>query len=105
MQKIPYFSEPPNVHPSSIPAMISFETSTKSVSCRHGLFLLIYIIWNRYGLEGNVAPGAENVGQAQIVTEFAPAFDLGGLFGQADEGAFKDADMQDEEEHVDIVQE
>ena len=53
----------------------------------------------RYGIEGNVAPGAENIGAAAIVTEFAPAFDLGNLFSQADSGAFSgssgDCDMQD----------
>lgn len=59
----------------------------------------------RYGLEGNVAPGAENVGHAEIVTQFAPAFDLGGLFGQADQGAFEDADMQVSEVNGEVVQE
>ena len=41
-----------------------------------------------------VAPGAETVGQAQIVTEFAPAFTLDGLFGAADAGAFGSADSE-----------
>jgi nuclear GTP-binding protein len=35
-----------------------------------------------------IAPGAENVGQAQIVTEFSKPFQLEGLFGAADVGAF-----------------
>ena len=52
----------------------------------------------RYNLNVNstgpiIAPGAENVGETQIVTSFAPAFDLGGLFNQADKGAFGDYDM------------
>ncbi len=52
----------------------------------------------RYGIEGNVAPGGENIGVASIVTEFAPVFDLGSLFSQADSGAFNgsngDCDME-----------
>ncbi|KZT30255.1 P-loop containing nucleoside triphosphate hydrolase protein [Neolentinus lepideus HHB14362 ss-1] len=67
-QKIPYFSTPPSVHPSSIPTQVE---------------------------EGVIAPGAEDVGQAKIVTEFAPAFNIEGLFGQADRGAFEDAEMRD----------
>ena len=35
-----------------------------------------------------IAPGAENVGQAQILTEFSQPFTLDGLFGAADAGAF-----------------
>ena len=35
-----------------------------------------------------IAPGAENVGQAQIVSEFSKSFTLDGLFGAADAGAF-----------------
>lgn len=38
--------------------------------------------------EGQVAPGAEEVGQARIVTGFAPAFEMGELFRGADAGAF-----------------
>ncbi|KLO16885.1 P-loop containing nucleoside triphosphate hydrolase protein [Schizopora paradoxa] len=80
-QKIPYFSVPPSVHSSSVPVTLSDSTIAK------------------YGIEGNVAPGAENIGAAAIVTEFAPAFDLGNLFSQADSGAFNgssgDCDMQD----------
>ena len=56
----------------------------------------------RYGLGSTIAPGAENVGSAQIVTEFAPAFDLGSLFSQADAGAFAggsaDCEMQENED-------
>ncbi|KAI5123026.1 hypothetical protein M0805_007647 [Coniferiporia weirii] len=81
-QKIPYFSMPPSIHPSSVPATVSAAASAK------------------YGLGGTgpaIAPGAEDVGSAQIVTEMAPAFDLGGLFSQADAGAF-DYEMQDSEQ-------
>ena len=35
-----------------------------------------------------VAPGAKTVGQAQILTEFSKPFELAGLFGAADAGAF-----------------
>jgi nuclear GTP-binding protein len=56
------------------------------------------------------APGAERVGQAQIVTELGKPFELAGLFGAADSGAFgddadeaivrEDAVMQDGEEKM-----
>ena len=79
-QKIPYFSTPPTVHPSLVPSTVP-------------------------GTEGaQVAPGAENVGQAQIVSEFAPTFTLAGWFGAADEGAFGesvDEEMQSEMELAD----
>ena len=43
-----------------------------------------------------IAPGAENVGQAQIVSEFSKPFELEGLFGAADAGAFAGrAEMDD----------
>jgi len=35
-----------------------------------------------------IAPGAENVGNAQILSEFSQPFTLEGLFGAADAGAF-----------------
>ena len=43
-----------------------------------------------------VVPGAENVGQAQILSEFSKPFTLEGLFGAADAGAFgeRTADVQ-----------
>ena len=63
-QKIPYYSVPPDVHPSLIPSTVVD------------------------GGARTVAPGAESVGQAQIVTEFAKPFTLAGLFGAADAGAF-----------------
>ncbi|KAG6892210.1 hypothetical protein C0992_001466, partial [Termitomyces sp. T32_za158] len=37
-----------------------------------------------------IAPGAENVGQAQIVSSFSKPFELMGLFGAADAGAFSE---------------
>ena len=35
-----------------------------------------------------IAPGAESVGQAQILSEYSKPFHLEGLFGDADAGAF-----------------
>ncbi|KAF8691641.1 hypothetical protein AX14_002738, partial [Amanita brunnescens Koide BX004] len=63
-EKIPYYTMPPTVHPSSITSVVTTG--------------------------GNiiVAPGAENVGQAQIVSGFLQPFTLDGLFGAADVGAF-----------------
>ncbi|TBU26707.1 hypothetical protein BD311DRAFT_698127 [Dichomitus squalens] len=63
-QKIPYFSLPPSVHPSLVPSTVPGTSG------------------------GQVAPGAEAVGQAQILTELSQPFQLAGLFGQADAGAF-----------------
>ncbi|KAK1223667.1 nuclear GTP-binding protein nug1 [Marasmius sp. AFHP31] len=65
-QKIPYFSVPPVIHPSLIPSTMQATSSAEAV----------------------VAPGAENVGQAQIVTSFSKPFELAGLFGAADAKAF-----------------
>ncbi|KAF8423182.1 P-loop containing nucleoside triphosphate hydrolase protein [Boletus edulis BED1] len=65
-QKIPYFSDPPTIHPSMIPSTIP----------------------NTAGGSAVVAPGAETVGQAQILTDFSKPFELAGLFGAADAGAF-----------------
>ncbi|KAL1938053.1 hypothetical protein VTO73DRAFT_12064 [Trametes versicolor] len=78
-QKIPYFSAPPVVHPSLIPSTVPGA-----------------------GGSSQIAPGAETVGQAQIVAELAKPFELDGLFGAADAGAFgfeppADAEMGDEE--------
>ncbi|KAK7035378.1 nuclear GTP-binding protein nug1 [Paramarasmius palmivorus] len=64
-QKIPYCSEPPAIHPSLMPSTVQTQDS-----------------------EVMIAPGAENVGQAQIVTQFSKPFELEGLFGAADAGAF-----------------
>lgn len=63
-QKIPYFSIPPNVHPSSVPSTIPSAG------------------------DGVIAPGAENVGLVKIVTGFSKPFELEGLFEAADAGAF-----------------
>ncbi|KAI0746018.1 P-loop containing nucleoside triphosphate hydrolase protein [Earliella scabrosa] len=75
-QKIPYFSNPPEIHPSLIPSTVPGNSS-------------------------QVAPGAETVGQAQIVSEFSKPFTLDGLFGAADAGAFGgepgDAEMAEAE--------
>lgn len=84
-QKIPYYSEPPNIHPSLIPSTV-VESG-----------------------ERTVAPGAETVGQAQIVSEFSTAFTLDGLFGAADAGAFggsvdQDAmELEEPEQVVDLM--
>ncbi|PFH53640.1 hypothetical protein AMATHDRAFT_1276 [Amanita thiersii Skay4041] len=53
-------------------------------------------IFKSTGTTTHVAPGAENVGQAQILSEFSKPFTLEGLFGAADAGAFNDrpADVQ-----------
>lgn len=51
-----------------------------------------------------IAPGAENVGQAQILNTFSKPFELEGLFGAADAGAFgngaDDVAMADEDGDV-----
>lgn len=74
-QKIPYFSTPPLIHPSSIPS----------------------IVQNTNAAEAVIAPGAENVGQAQILGELGKPFELEGLFGSADAGAFSAGGDGDEE--------
>ncbi len=48
-----------------------------------------------------IAPGAENVGQAQIVNTFSKPFELEGLFGAADAGAFGDDVNMDQEDDAD----
>ena len=58
-QKILFFSEPPELHTAHIPSTIP-------------------------GRGGQVAPGAETTGQAQIVSAFGAPFTLEGLFGEAD---------------------
>ena len=45
-----------------------------------------------------IAPGAETVGQAQILSEYSKPFHLEGLFGDADAGAF--GGRKDEEDSV-----
>jgi nuclear GTP-binding protein len=58
-QKITFFSEPPTLHAAHLPSMIS-------------------------GSGGQVAPGAETTGHAQILSAFVAPFMLEGLFGEAD---------------------
>jgi nuclear GTP-binding protein len=81
--KIPFFSVPPTIHPSLLPSLTA---------------------------QGDVAPGAEAVGQARILQEMAPAFslpgfDFGGSDGMdvieaADEGAFNDDGFVSDEMNV-----
>lgn len=67
--KIPFFSVPPTIHPSMLPSMTA---------------------------EGQVRPGAEDVGQARIVQEMAPAFSLPGFdFGGAEGADAMEAADQD----------
>jgi nuclear GTP-binding protein len=69
--KIPFFSVPPAVHPSSVPSTV-----------------------HTGGGASAVAPGAEHVGEARIVDAgLGAAFKLDGLFEGADRGAFEDAPM------------
>lgn len=72
-EKIPYMSVPPTTHVSSIPSTV------------------------RNGGDRIIAPGAENVGQAKIVTELSKPFALQGIFSDADQGAF-DTEMGNTEE-------
>jgi nuclear GTP-binding protein len=58
-QKIPFFSEPPALHAAHLPSTVP-------------------------GSGGQVAPGAETTGHAQIVNAFGAPFVLEGLFGEAD---------------------
>ena len=66
-------STPPTTHISSIPSTV------------------------RNGGDRAIAPGAENVGQAQIITELSKPFTLDGLFGDADHNAF-DIEMEGTED-------
>ena len=66
-------STPPITHISSIPSTV------------------------RSGGECVIAPGAESIGKAQIVTELSKPFTLDGLFGDADHDVF-DAEMADVED-------
>ena len=72
-------STPPTTHISSIPSTI------------------------RSGGDRIIAPGAENVGQAQIVTELSKPFTLDVFFGAADRNAF-DAEMGDAEDSGMVVE-
>jgi nuclear GTP-binding protein len=66
-------SSPPSTHASSIPSTIQSNG------------------------ERIIAPGAETVGQAQILTEMAKPFALEGLFGAADAGAFGGSGSEDQD--------
>ncbi|KAF6762499.1 hypothetical protein DFP72DRAFT_1164431 [Ephemerocybe angulata] len=79
-QKIPYHSEPPTVHPSLIPSTMPTNPSG--------------------AVEPIIRPGAEQVGQAQILTTLSKPFELGGLFNAADAGAFGAKDVQMEAEAI-----
>ncbi|KAJ3789123.1 hypothetical protein GGU10DRAFT_425823 [Lentinula aff. detonsa] len=77
-QKIPYYSIPPTIHPSSIPSTIPSSaipgsSTAPDLSTAQGQI---------------IAPGAENVGHAQILSSLSEPFQLEGLFGAADAGAF-----------------
>ncbi|KAH9979529.1 P-loop containing nucleoside triphosphate hydrolase protein [Lactifluus volemus] len=69
-QKIPFFSEPPAQHTAHVPSTIP-------------------------GTGGQVAPGAETTGNAQIVNALGAPFVLEGLFGEADAAAM-DAEPEPE---------
>ncbi|KAF5331593.1 hypothetical protein D9611_007570 [Ephemerocybe angulata] len=79
-QKIPYHSEPPTIHPSLIPSTMPTNPSG--------------------AVEPIIRPGAEQVGQAQILTTLSKPFELGGLFNAADAGAFGAKDVQMEAEAI-----
>lgn len=78
-QKIPYFSVPPAIHPSLIPSTVNASALGGNV---HD--------------EAVVAPGAEQVGQAQILSTLSKPFALDGLFNAADAGAFGNGGGNDE---------
>ena len=53
---------------------------------------------------GQIAPGAETVGQAQILTALGQAFTLEGLFGEADQQALPDSmEVEDEAQAMDGI--
>ncbi|KAI0740020.1 hypothetical protein C8Q76DRAFT_790505 [Earliella scabrosa] len=72
LKKIPYFSHPPEIHPSLIPVTVPGNSS-------------------------HVAPGTETVGQAQIVSESPKPFTLDGPFSTANAGAFGGGEPGDAE--------
>lgn len=78
-QKIPYFSVPPAIHPSMIPSTTPNTAGGPATTAPV------------------IAPGAETVGQAQILTQLSKPFELAGLFGAADAGAFAMEDAQVDE--------
>lgn len=68
--KIPYYSVPPAVHPSSLPSVST---------------------------DGGQLTGAENVGEAKIVSQFGEAFDLDALFRDADAAVLNGDDAEMDE--------
>ncbi|TFK22857.1 hypothetical protein FA15DRAFT_671103 [Coprinopsis marcescibilis] len=79
-QKISYYSQPPEIHPSLIPSKVQSGSGDPAPT---------------------IAPGAEQVGQANILNNFSKPFELDGLFSAADAGAFSskgDVQMIPEEE-------
>lgn len=89
-QKIPYFSEPPTIHPSMIPSTGSFSVCMKFSNV---LIEIFAVASTRNDTSGpTIAPGAEQVGQAQILGSFSKPFELEGIFGAADAGAFADGE-------------
>ncbi|GAW07120.1 Guanine nucleotide-binding 3 like protein [Lentinula edodes] len=84
-QKIPYCSVPPTIHPSSIPSTIP----SSMISAVPNFSTAPDLSGSAPGQAGQIiAPGAENVGHAQILSSFSEPFELEGLFGAADAGAF-----------------
>ena len=51
----------------------------------------------------HISPGAENVRKAQIVSEFTKPFELVGLFGAADAGAFGNGQTTEEMDVAGVV--
>ncbi|CEL52408.1 Guanine nucleotide-binding protein-like 3 homolog OS=Caenorhabditis elegans GN=nst-1 PE=3 SV=1 [Rhizoctonia solani AG-1 IB] len=77
--RIPYHSTPPAVHPSSRPSVVA---------------------------EGNQITGAEDVGEAKIVSQFGEAFDLNALFRDADAAVLGgDTDMIEENQEDNQMEE
>lgn len=93
-QKIPYYSEPPTVHPSQIPSVGKSDDASRTVPSSH-LFVW-FIVATSLSAGLTIAPGAENVGQAKILTEYSKPFELEGFFGAADAGAFDDVKMDED---------
>ncbi|KAI0033609.1 P-loop containing nucleoside triphosphate hydrolase protein [Vararia minispora EC-137] len=67
-QKIPFYTQPPSVHPSQLPSTVTVDGTTQ------------------------VAPGAEATGSAQILGAYSAPFTLAGLFGEADAAMATDQD-------------
>ncbi|KAJ4478163.1 P-loop containing nucleoside triphosphate hydrolase protein [Lentinula aciculospora] len=90
-QKIPYYSTPPTIHPSSIPSTIP----SSMASSIPGSSTIVDSSVAPGPVGQIIAPGAENVGHAQILSSFSEPFQLEGLFGAADAGAFGEGGARD----------